>query len=172
MTRPPFRIYALIGWLALLPSLGLVYDVLQPEPVPVAHRTIAAPSVAPRKPTLAQKLTETAQEARRPVVTPKPRPAPVQQISYAPGTVQAQLVALWPGDDRVMLCIVAKETGRTWNPNIKSRTGKYWGLFQADSAFRADYGWAGWGVAEQVAMAWRGYQARGWGPWPTRRGCL
>lgn len=74
-------------------------------------------------------------------------------------------MAAWPGDDAKVLRVVACETGRTFNPYIKSRSGKFWGLFQADPDFRRTYGWSGWEVEAQVAMAWRGFKARGWQPW-------
>lgn len=125
----------------------------------------------------------------RPTVEPTPDPTPVAMVNPTPiavpvrpvaqriapsGTVQSAIAAHWPGDDRAILCIVRKETGGTFNPMIRSRHsgGKYWGLFQADPDFRAEYGWSGWGVAEQTAMAWRGFQARQYGPWPTRHGCV
>lgn len=52
----------------------------------------------------------------------------------------------------------------------------YWGGFQADLSFQqtynpgayATYGTADrWPIIEQIEMAWRGWQARGWAPWPT-----
>lgn len=108
--------------------------------------------------------------------TPSPAPVPrrgrtsVQGGAQAPivvedGSVQDLIRAYWPGDDAKALAVVRCETGGTFNPTIKSKSGKYWGLWQADADFRASYGWAGWGVKEQTEMAWRGYQARGWSPW-------
>lgn len=112
-------------------------------------------------------------------VVPKPKPvvrqptklptAPAPAPRLAAGSVQARIAAAWPGDDAKVLCLVRKESG--FNPHAKSAGGTYWGLFQADSGFRATYGWAGWGVGEQVRMAWRGFQARGWQPWPPAAGC-
>lgn len=59
-----------------------------------------------------------------------------------------------------------------WNdPNAP-----YWGGFQADLSFQrtynpgaySTYGTADrWPIIEQIEMAYRGWQARGWYPWPT-----
>lgn len=57
----------------------------------------------------------------------------------------------------------------------------YWGGFQADLNFQQAYGvgargaryYRRWGTADhwprfrQIHMAWRGYHARGWQPWPS-----
>jgi hypothetical protein len=58
-----------------------------------------------------------------------------------------------------------------------SATGNgYWGGFQADMSFQAAYGGeylSRWGTANnwapvyQIHMAYRGWLARGWYPWPT-----
>ena len=64
-----------------------------------------------------------------------------------------------------------------WNdPNAP-----YWGGFQADLSFQstynptayAKYGTADrWPIIEQIKMAYRGWSARGWYPWPnTARAC-
>jgi hypothetical protein len=66
----------------------------------------------------------------------------------------------------------------SWDAN----TGNgYWGGFQADLAFQRAYGPEylrrfgtanNWPVISQIHMAYRGYQARGWSPWPnTSRVC-
>ena len=60
---------------------------------------------------------------------------------------------------------------------VTSNTGNgYYGKWQADTSFQLAYGaefYERWGVASnwpewaQDVMAHRGYQARGWEPWPT-----
>lgn len=107
--------------------------------------------------------------AARIKLVPPTTPAPAPQARTEDLSVQQRLINAWPGDDQKMLSVVKCESG--FNPTARSKPtkrnpeGKYWGLFQADSDFRATYGWAGWGVEEQAAMAWRGYTARGWQPW-------
>lgn len=113
-----------------------------------------------------------------PVATPVPTltPAPqVQTVATASPrllTVKERVAAAWPGDDRRALRIVACETGRTWNPRIVSRSGKYRGLWQANADFWRSYGGHAYApradqatVEQQTAVAWRGFKARGWSPW-------
>ena len=74
-------------------------------------------------------------------------------------------------------------TGQDWsalarcessgNPRAVSRTGKYRGAFQMDSSFWRTYGGRRYATrpdlatyAEQLAVAQRGYAARGRSPWP------
>lgn len=63
-----------------------------------------------------------------------------------------------------------------------SNTGNgYYGGFQADMSFQTSYNpgaYATWGTAnnwppiEQIEMAYNGWKARGWSPWPnTARAC-
>lgn len=129
------------------------------------------------------RITKVSHVATEPVPTPTPTlppspppptppPAPVStpasrsRLPAVPqGSVAQRIAAAWPGDDAKVLRVVSCETGGTFNPNIRSRSGRYWGLFQADASFRAAYGY-GPSVEEQAAMAWRGFQARGWRPWP------
>lgn len=103
-------------------------------------------------------------------VTPKVTETPAPTVVPAPvdvgsGSIQDRIVATWPGDDAKVLRVIKCESN--FNPNARSKSGKYWGLFQADSNFRAAYGWNSGSVEDQVMMGWRGYQARGWQPWPV-----
>lgn len=89
--------------------------------------------------------------------------------------MKARIAAAWPGDDAKALCLVGEETGQTYDPSIKNPSGTYRGLFQADSDFSQAYASvsdaSSLSVEEQTAMAWRGYQARGWSPWPPAARC-
>lgn len=141
------------------PTKGLSFmpevEGLRTLPAP-RYKPLRAPKVAPRAP------------VRTVAPSSKAYEPPVR--AYAAGSVRARVAAAWPGDDAKALCVVGRETGQTFNPLIRSRTGKYWGLWQADANFRATYGW-GPSIEQQTKMAWRGFQARGWSPWPTARGC-
>lgn len=122
-----------------------------------------------------------------PIPTAKPTPAPTAApASMAPqgatGTVQDRIRATWPGDDGWAIRTTGCETGRTWNPYIVSRTGKYKGLWQMDDPF-----WANWGglefapspvalpadiiverqteVAARGFYGWNGKKGRGAQPW-------
>lgn len=76
----------------------------------------------------------------------------------------------WASSDAAR-CVSSHEGGVTTN------TGNgYYGRWQADIGFQLAYGiefYRRWGVASnwpgwaQDVMAYRGYQARGWNPWPT-----
>jgi hypothetical protein len=74
------------------------------------------------------------------------------------------------------MCVHSKEGAWT------SNTGNgYYGGFQADMSFQLAYGrefYYRWGTANnwppvtQLLMAYRGWRARGWYPWPnTARAC-
>lgn len=80
--------------------------------------------------------------------------------------IRAEIARWWPGDDAKVLCLVDEESD--FNPN--ARNGIYLGLFQMDGDFRATYGY-GPSVKEQTLAAWRGFQARGWQPWPPAARC-
>lgn len=123
---------------------------------------------SPAKPFASERPTERPQRAPEATQVPQ-TPQPTQEPQRAPtGSVQQRIAAAWPGNDAAVLKVVSCETGGTFNPNIKSKSGKYWGLFQADPAFRKTYGY-GPSVEQQTAMAWRAFQVRGWRPWTCAR---
>lgn len=79
-----------------------------------------------------------------------------------------------PADREVILaCIRAHEGG---GYTTVSATGKYRGAYQMDSSFWASYGDGSAPTADQATVAsqddaaWRGYLARGYGPWPPSQG--
>lgn len=141
----------LLSWPAPEPTITLE-RVQAPSLALVAHRT-PTPAPAP-DPTPA------------PTQAPEPPPT-VQPVSYSPGSVKARIAETWPGPNVAkVIRLVGCETGYTYDPMIRNPSGKYLGLFQADADFRATYGWGSASVEDQTMMAWRGYQARGWSPWP------
>lgn len=87
-------------------------------------------------------------------------------------SVQDQIRWHWPdpATREKAVCLAGEETGDKYNVNAVSPGGTYLGLFQADSSFRATYGY-GSTVKEQVLGAYRGYQDRGWQPWPPAARC-
>lgn len=117
------------------------------------------PIATPRPPQVA------AVTPKQVAATPSPSVAPAAAEAAPQGSVQERIAAAWPGDDAKVLRVIRCESN--FNPNARSSSGKYWGLFQADASFRSTYGWGSGSVEDQVAMGWRGYQARGWSPWPV-----
>lgn len=97
-------------------------------------------------------------------VWPRQTPKPVAKPTHLPtGSVPARIAKAWPGtNDGEAVAVAACESG--FNP--AARSGPYLGLFQADASFRRAYSY-GPSVEQQTMMAWRGYQARGWQPWPV-----
>lgn len=103
--------------------------------------------------------------------TPVPTAAPVAAVSEYTGSVPERIAAAWPGDDAKVLRVVKCESN--FNPAAVSKSGKYRGLLQADASFWKSYGGLQYApsadkasVEGQMAVMWRGYQARGWSPWP------
>lgn len=121
----------------------------QPRAPRVASTAHRSPSERPR-------------QTRR---TPEPTPRPTPKAQSPSGSVESRIRATWPGsNDSEAVAVARCESGL--NPNARSSSGRYWGLYQADASFRRSYGY-GPSVEAQTRMAWRGYQARGWQPWPN-----
>lgn len=99
----------------------------------------------------------------------------LERLSRKRIAIEAQRAALLkaanqPADREVILaCIRAHEGG---GYTTVSASGKYRGAYQMDASFWASYGDGSALTADQASpqsqddAAWRGYQARGYGPWP------
>jgi uncharacterized protein YabE (DUF348 family) len=101
------------------------------------------------------------------VVGPEPAPSP---SSSSPPPAQPAECADFPTTGGLNWCGLAKcESGL--NPNAYNPAGPYYGLYQFDQQTWTANGGAGSpsgkSIAEQTAVAWTLYQARGAAPWPV-----
>lgn len=86
--------------------------------------------------------------------TPKPTPKPPPVVLAAPGTVQARIVEVWPGDDRWAVLTAECESG--FNP--RATNGQYLGIWQMGRWARSVTGGGDprqQSVATQTLRAWK-----------------
>lgn len=135
------------------PGAAISRIVALPSPIPPAHE---APAASPR---------------------PKPNPEPVAKM-YEPkpetkapaGSVQAEIVKAWPGNDDWALRIVRCETGSTWNPHAHNASSGADGLWQfIPSTWHRMLGQSGmpshYSVEYQTKQAWRLFTMAGPNQW-------
>lgn len=125
---------------------------------------------APRRPAVRgvgiRSAPQVREKAAGHIHRPIAKPAAKKVTAPLPsGSVASRIYAAWPGSNKSEAVAVAKCESNL-NPSARSSSGRYLGLFQADSSFRRAYGY-GPSVEQQTMMAWRGYKARGWQPWPN-----
>lgn len=145
----------------------------------------------PRTPSEARLRLSTPERPRTPVGAregprapqrgPDPTPSAPPSLEPEPtpsGSVADRVAAAWPGDDARVLRLVRCETGGTFDPTVVGPTARdgsrYRGLFQMDARFWRTYGGHAYAsrpdlasVEQQTEVAWRGFEDRGWQPWPT-----
>jgi hypothetical protein len=90
--------------------------------------------------------------------------------AYDVRRVKASIRRAWGGNDRKAIRVARCES--SLNPKATSPTGKYLGLWQFSRATWADYDGPGTdprkvSAYKQTQVAYRLFQDRGWGPWPT-----
>lgn len=129
---------------------------------------------SPRLPTFSQ-----SEPSSTPVPTVEPTPETTTAPSPVPSanspscsSVPCRITETWPGDDAKALRVVKCESDHV--PTAYNGAGPYYGLFQMDMTFWRTYGGPEFAsrpdhasVEHQTIVAWRGYQDRGWQPWPT-----
>jgi hypothetical protein len=148
--------------LALSRSSDAADLVFGPQPEPHMGTAVVAVSAPKPKPSVrVLSRIVAAPVVRRNPVAPKP-PAPPQ------GSIQARLVAAWPGDDGWALRVVACESGfDNASRHPSSGADGYWQFLP--STWHSMLGQSGWpsdhSLEYQTAQAWRLYQMAGPSQW-------
>jgi hypothetical protein len=176
-----FKYALLIGLLVPALLTPVAFALRNPAPPPVAvSNHIPASALLYQQPVAAAPRTSV--RAPRPAYRAPVRLPVTDSVSRAPaspaaiGSNCARVVAAWQGDKAWVLRNARRESGcdpHAYAPPGTQGPNAYFGVLQTDIQFWHTYGGGpgdprSYSIEQQVAVAWRGFQARGCRPWGCR----
>lgn len=163
----PFVLSVLIASQSTAWALGQQCIGCQPPPAPAAVRNhVPASSLLYQAPEVIPQTVRVPRPVAQPVYRAPTKLPSIQTAPVAPaGSVEARVLAVWPGDRAWVIGTVSCESG--WNPSEVGGGGNnYYGLFQFGPWARSVYGNPlNMSVEQQTLAAWRLLKAEGSTQW-------